>query len=113
AYNTNSDTIDDMTGWYSSNSNDMTHQVGLKAVNAFGLYDMHGNVYERCWDWYDSGYYSSSPLSDPMGAVVGSERVKRGGNCGNHELHMRSAARSSHPPYTGRGITMGFRVVRP
>ncbi|MCL2156046.1 MAG: SUMF1/EgtB/PvdO family nonheme iron enzyme, partial [Leptospirales bacterium] len=94
-YNTGA-TIDDTAGWYSSNSNNMTHQVGLKAVNAFGLYDMHGNVYEWCYNWYTSG----------------SVRVLRGGSWYGDASNMRSAYRLNDGPYS-RYFNIGFRVVRP
>ena len=109
AYHTGDDAIDPMTGWYTSNSV-MTHQVGLKAVNAFGLYDMHGNVYEWCWDW--GGSYGSSPLSDPEGPIGGSNRVMRGGSWANLASELRSAHRVNYDP-SGRTKFIGFRVVRP
>ncbi|MCL2155721.1 MAG: SUMF1/EgtB/PvdO family nonheme iron enzyme [Leptospirales bacterium] len=112
AYNTNSNTISSNTGWYSSNSGSKTHQVGLKDANDWGLYDMHGNVYEWCWDWYSSSYYSSSPSSDPEGPVSGSYRVERGGAWNYNASHMRSAFRYYDYPYYG-GSSLGFRVVRP
>jgi eukaryotic-like serine/threonine-protein kinase len=55
--------------WYDSNSGSKTHPVGQKRPNAWGLYDMHGNVWEWCSDWYDGSYYASSPVDDPTGPV--------------------------------------------
>jgi len=110
AYNTG-DTISDNTGWYSSNSGSKTHQVGLKPANAWGLYDMHGNVWEWCWDWYGSSYYSSSPTNDPMGASSGSSRVVRGGSWYSSAEYTRSAYRRYDDPYY-RSYNLGFRLVR-
>jgi formylglycine-generating enzyme required for sulfatase activity len=69
--------------WYRENaaeivSEQYAHQVGLKKPNAFGLYDMHGNVYEWCHDYYEEDYYKQSPEKDPTGPVSGSFRVLRG-----------------------------------
>jgi formylglycine-generating enzyme required for sulfatase activity len=109
AYNTG-DTISDNTGWYSSNSGGKTHEVGKKPANAFGLYDMHGNVWEWCWDWYDN--YSSGTQTDPVGASSGTYRVKRGGSCRNSAENLRSAHRNNEfPNYRDSGV--GFRLVRP
>jgi len=111
AYNTGN-TISDNTGWYTSNSGSKTHQVGLKPANAWGLYDMHGNVREWCWDWYGSSYYSSSPTNDPMGASSGTDRVLRGGSWYSSAEYLRSASRNGYYPYHGI-YYLGFRLVRP
>ena len=66
--------------WYSSNSQSKTHQVGQKSPNAWGLYDLLGNVWEWCGDSYDEKYYASSPAADPPGASGASSRVFRGGS---------------------------------
>jgi len=113
AYNTGS-TISDSTGWYTSNSGSKTHEVGLKTANAWGLYDMHGNVSEWCWDWFDESYYSSSPANNPMGASSGTNRVRRGGSWDGFAEFLRSAYRGNDlffPNY--RSVTVGFRLVRP
>ena len=66
--------------WYDDNSGSTTHPVGTKQPNELGIYDMSGNVYEWCSDWYDKNYYSSSPSSNPQGPSSGSNRVLRGGS---------------------------------
>jgi len=110
AYNTGA-SISDNTGWYDKNSGSKTHQVGLKSANAWGLYDMHGNVTEWCWDRY--GSYSSGSQTDPTGAVTGSLRVRRGGSWYNIYVEvLRSAFRVYDSPIA-RNDYVGFRLVRP
>jgi formylglycine-generating enzyme required for sulfatase activity len=108
AYNTGA-VINSNTGWYSNNSGSKTHPVGQKKPNAWGLYDMHGNVSEWCWDWY--GGYSIGSQTDPVGAVTGSYRVGRGGNWDSYGRDLRSALRYSDFP-SFRFYRVGFRVVR-
>ena len=108
-YNTGAN-INDNTGWYNSNSGRKTHPVGQKSANAWGLYDMHGNVWEWCWDWY--GDYSSGSQTDPMGASSGTDRVHRGGCWGNSAGYLRSAIRDFNDPSCRYG-SLGFRLVRP
>jgi len=109
AYNTGAN-ISDNTGWYGTNSGGTTHPVGQKPANAWGLYDMHGNVWEWCWDWY--GDYSSGAQTDPVGAVSGADRVRRGGAWFSSASFMRSAFRGNIDP-NSRDYRIGFRLVRP
>ena len=111
AYNTGA-SISNNTGWYSDNRITTAHPVGQKPANTWGLHDMHGNVYEWCWDWY--GDYASGAQNDPTGASSGSGRVARGGGWFTLARYgyIRSAARSGHTP-TYRDAVFGFRVLRP
>ncbi len=101
--------------WFEDNAYDVdekyAHRVGQKKANPFGLYDMHGNVYEWCQDWYGKDYYAGSPPDDPPGADGGSGRVLRGGSWGNSARFCRSAVRNWGSPVNRYGY-LGFRVAR-
>jgi formylglycine-generating enzyme required for sulfatase activity len=87
---------------------DKTTAVGSFAPNPWGLYDMHGNLWEWCWDWY--GSYASGSQTNPSGPVSGTGRVIRGGEAGSGGQYLRSAYRKQYPSDSGYGI--GFRLVR-
>jgi formylglycine-generating enzyme len=85
--------------------------VGKYLANAFGLYDMHGNAFQWCQDWYGDDYYSNSPTDDPQGPTHAAGRVFRGGGWNNAAVVCRSALRSWVVPADRSGF-LGFRVVR-
>ncbi len=96
--------------WYSQNSNNKTHPVGQGTPNAWGLYDMHGNVWEWCQDWYKNDYYAESPPKNPPGPASAEARVLRGGAWDSDSANCRSADRSWRAP-DGWYIDFGVRIV--
>jgi len=100
----------DGIGWFIFNAGGMTREVGLKQPNPWGLYDIHGNVFEWVWDWW--GAYPNLAETDPAGASSGSSRVYRGGGWRSPAQEARSANRGGNSPgYYGAGT--GLRLVRP
>jgi formylglycine-generating enzyme required for sulfatase activity len=102
-----SDTIGDVA-WYNGNASNSTHPVGEKDPNAVGLYDMSGNVWEWCWDWYSSSIDNLTPITGP--ATSSSYRVDRGGCWYNDAIYCTVAERGYFNP-AAKDIYMGFRVV--
>ncbi|MDD3405556.1 MAG: SUMF1/EgtB/PvdO family nonheme iron enzyme [Paludibacteraceae bacterium] len=94
--------------WYYDNGGSKTHAVGTKQANELGIYDMSGNVWEWCSDWYDS--YSSSSQTNPTGAASGSYRVLRGGSWNYNATFCRVSLRSGYYP-DGRYFSRGLRLV--
>ena len=101
----------DAAGWYGGNSTDQSHPMGLKQFNAWGLFDMHGNVWEWCWDWHE-GYPGT--LTDPTGPASGNFGVRRGGCWRCKAMNCSSADRGLNIFFSRdqSGNGLGFRPVR-
>ena len=96
-------------GWFSGNSKGRSQPVGEKLPNSWGLFDMHGNVLEWCWDWL--GNYSGGAQTDPKGPNSGTNRVYRGGSWRFDAHQTRSAYRFGNHPFL-KTFFLGFRVAR-
>ncbi len=103
------DPLLDVAGWYCGNENTTTHVGAKKKANAFGMFDMHGNVWEWCWDRYD--LYTANAATDPHGSATGIYRTYRGGAQNYYATGCRSAFRRNARP-DERVDFLGFRVVR-
>ena len=97
--------------WYYDNSGDSTHAVGTKSPNELGIYDMSGNVYEWCQDWYSDSYYGSSPRNNPRGPNSGSYRVSRGGSWDIGARGCRVSFRVYYTPGYRYSKFLGFRLA--
>jgi uncharacterized repeat protein (TIGR02543 family) len=101
----------DQIAWYITNSGSRTHEVAQKVPNAFGLYDMLGNVWEFVQDWFGDTYYQTGPSVNPAGPATGTSRVLRGGSFASASGVVRAAHRGVSTPSNRSGLT-GFRLAR-
>lgn len=97
--------------WFEGNSDGKPHPVGSKQPNEIGIYDMSGNIWEWCWDWYAGDYYKNSPSSNPSGPAAGQERSYRGGGINGRIEYMRCTGRYQLSP-AYKHSDMGLRLVK-
>lgn len=97
--------------WFYTYSENITHTVGTKKSNELGVYDMSGNVWEFCWDYFDANYYSQSAIQNPKGPAQGQSRVMRGGSWTDDTIFNRVFYRNYYNQ-NSKGTNVGFRIVR-
>jgi formylglycine-generating enzyme required for sulfatase activity len=105
-----SNTVENVA-WKNGNSGNVSHQVGTRRPNELGIFDMSGNVFEWCEDWYAPGYYQTSPVENPLGPESGVARVIRGGSWFHDNSGLRVTDRESGNPGFRYGY-IGFRLCR-